>query len=68
MYCERGCGVRYAHENYGYPSLEPVARQTLTPGETYTVETVIVHSCRTEILLKEYPGVLFSATMFERIS
>lgn len=68
MYCERGCIVRYAHENFGYPSCETAARQTLTLGTAYAVESVTVHSCRMEIILKEHPGLLFSSTMFERNS
>ncbi len=61
---EIGDKVVYAYPENGYLWDQEQGKKYLTPQETYIIEKIAVHDWRTEVWLKEVPGVAFNSVLF----
>ncbi len=57
--------VVYANPKNGMDHDKERADEFLTLLETYTVESLEVHSWYTDVRLAEFPGVVFNSVMFD---
>ena len=62
--CKYECKVVYDKPENGRQGHKDTANKYLTVGETYTMYKKVIHSCHTEIFIKEYPEIAFNSVMF----
>lgn len=65
IYAKSGHKVIFKHPNYGYENDQETARKHLKVGGKYTVENTSVDTWKTDVYLKEVPGIAFNSVLFE---
>jgi hypothetical protein len=63
IYAKEGAKVVCKTLRGGYTN--HVANKYLEIGKQYTVEKTVVHNWRTEVFLKEFPGIAFNSVYFK---
>ncbi len=67
IYALKGHKVRCSDLDNGYAYQQEIARQHLTLGEVYTIESTDVDSASTRVTLLEVPDISFNSVFFEDV-
>jgi hypothetical protein len=67
VYYGDGDLICYCHIQYGFTHDRKLARQHLQYLNVYTVDNVEVYSSKSNVFLKEIPGVPFNTVLFEGV-
>lgn len=68
IYAKKGTKVIFNHPNAGYTYQQARAREKLSVGETYIVESTDVGNWRTLVALQEIPDEWFNSVFFDEAS
>ncbi len=64
IHAGNGDKVVFKYPNNGYPFDQETARKHLKLNAVYTVDRTSIHSCHTDVFLKEVEGVAFNSVLF----
>jgi len=65
IHAEPGTKVIFARSAEGLPNNEQEAAKKLVLHLEYTVAATQIHAWRTDVTLKEVPGVVFNSVLFD---